>query len=64
MSTEEFDLYYKYHTAVESVGVDSDESSDVYSATGILLHKNATPEQINSLPAGLYIIGGKKILKR
>ncbi len=43
MSTEEFDLYYKYHTAVESVGVDSDESSDVYSATGILLHKNATP---------------------
>jgi len=38
--------------------------STVYSIQGYILIKNATAEQIDALPAGLYIIGGQKILKR
>lgn len=38
-------------------------NSDVYSIQGVLLIRNATPEQISSLPRGLYIVGGKKIRK-
>ena len=37
-------------------------SSDVYTPEGILVMKNATPEQINQLDSGLYIFQKKKIL--
>lgn len=41
------------------------ETSDIYSVTGILLHKNVNVADIlPSLPSGLYIAGGKKILVR
>ncbi|MBQ0074810.1 MAG: hypothetical protein KBT34_11520 [Prevotella sp.] len=38
-------------------------SNDVYSVSGTLLIKNASLTQINALPKGLYIIGGKAIAK-
>lgn len=37
---------------------------DVYNMMGICLIRNASPEQINALPKGLYIIGGKKVIIR
>lgn len=35
---------------------------DVYTASGILVLRNATAEQISELRPGLYIIGGKKVM--
>lgn len=64
VGTEEYDEYYKYYTGVEGVTADTDRQTDIYTMTGILLHKGATHEQIEALPAGMYVIGGKKIVKR
>ncbi len=55
---------------VNSGGVGSKEvedpnaPKDVYNMMGICLIRNATPEQISTLPKGLYIIGGKKVFIR
>lgn len=43
---------------------DPDAPGDVYNMMGICLIRNASPEQINALPKGLYIIGGKKVIIR
>lgn len=43
---------------------DTNAPKDVYNMMGICIKHNATPEQINSLPKGLYIIGGKKVIIR
>lgn len=37
---------------------------DIYTATGILLKRAATDSDIDALPAGLYIVGGRKFIKR
>lgn len=53
-------------SSVAAVGADSDVPSDVYNMQGILLKHNATADDLRSLPAGIYIVGGKKmvIMKR
>ena len=38
--------------------------NDVYTLQGILLKRNASQDYIDALPAGLYIIGGKKYVIR
>lgn len=43
--------------------VAASETSDVYSTSGVLLIRNATPAQISALPRGIYIMGGKTIVK-
>ena len=40
----------------------STEKADVFNLQGILITKDATKEQIQSLPRGLYLIGGKKVI--
>lgn len=50
-------------TSVGTITSDSD-TTDIYTMTGILIKRNATPEDIKALPPALYIIGGKKILIR
>lgn len=51
-----------------SVGVDLSDaevpSHDVYSITGILIMRDATDDHIEALPAGVYIVGNKKFVKR
>ena len=37
------------------------ETPYVYNMQGILMLRNATKEQISTLPSGLYIMNGKKI---
>lgn len=37
---------------------------DIYTLQGICIKRNATEEDINNLPNGLYIIGGRKIFIR
>lgn len=49
-------------SGIESVATDAKlTNTDVYTTTGILLYRNATPAQITSLPHGLYIIGSQKV---
>ena len=40
------------------------DSTDVYNLMGVCIMRNATHEKIEALPAGIYIVGGKKIIKR
>lgn len=48
---------------VDDVTSNGDDTPvDVYNLSGVIVLRQATPQQISSLPAGLYIAGGKKIL--
>ena len=52
---------------VEGTGVETitdAASADVYTATGILLIRNADEDAIRALAPGLYIIGGRKVMIR
>jgi len=49
---------------VEDIVADDDKPVDVYDISGVLVLRGANRDSINSLPAGLYIAGGKKILIR
>ena len=52
-------------TPVESVkaaGNGDDALSDVYTLDGVLVMKNATPQQVHELDSGLYIFQRKKVL--
>ena len=56
----------RYNTEVEEIYVNNDTTlpMNIYTLQGICIKRNATEEDINNLPKGIYIIGGKKILKR
>jgi hypothetical protein len=45
-----------------NVDINDNRSYSVYTLTGIRLFDDATSEDINNLPAGLYIINGKKVI--
>lgn len=50
------------NAAISGIATDSNEKVDVYNLQGIRLMHNVSPaEAIKQLPAGLYIMGGKKI---
>ncbi len=49
-------------TGVENLESDA-ASSTVYNLQGIVVLKNASAADINALPAGVYIVNGKKIVK-
>ena len=45
--------------------IESDEAqkaADVYNTLGVCVLRDATPQQIKALPAGLYLINGQKII--
>ena len=46
---------------IEQIAVDSSMSTDIFSLTGM---KVGSTEQMNQLPAGIYIINGKKVIIR
>lgn len=48
-------------SGIESITADDEDScNNVYNLQGILIKQKATKEEVNSLPSGIYIIGGKK----
>ena len=50
---------------IATLNADSVENnSNVYNVQGMLLIKAASAEQVKNLPAGMYIIGGKKVIVR
>lgn len=42
----------------------TDSNNDIYSIQGVLIKRNASSEDIDKLPSGFYIIGGKKRIIR
>ncbi len=53
-------------TGIESVNAAATvkANNDVYTVSGVLVLRNATPAQIKSLPTGLYIVDGKKFVQK
>ncbi|MDE6655034.1 MAG: leucine-rich repeat domain-containing protein, partial [Muribaculaceae bacterium] len=49
-------------TGISDIEGDTDRApQDIYNMQGICIRRNATQADIDALPAGLYIIGGKKV---
>lgn len=59
--TKETNIVVDKTNAIEEVVEVEILNNNVYNLQGILVVKNATESQINALPAGLYIINGKKV---
>lgn len=52
-------------SGIEEINADNTrDDNNVYNLQGIMLLRNATPAQIADLPAGLYIINGRKYIAR
>ena len=51
-------------TGIESVGVETGGRFLVYNVSGVLVLDTRDASMIDDLPAGLYIINGKKVLKK
>lgn len=52
-------------SGVESVSTGNvDANTDVYTVTGTLVLRNATEAQIKTLPAGIYVVGHRKLVIR
>ena len=49
-------------TGVENVISDKVSTGDIYNMQGICVKRAATTEDLNTLPTGIYIINGKKIV--
>ncbi|MGN0237724.1 MAG: fibronectin type III domain-containing protein [Lepagella sp.] len=49
-------------SGVENVISDKATTGDIYNMQGICVKRAATTEDLNTLPAGIYIINGKKIV--
>jgi hypothetical protein len=50
--------------AVNAIAIDNNVNSTVYNLQGVAVLRNASAEKIATLPAGLYIINGKKVVKK
>lgn len=49
-------------SGVRKIEVSDGKMQDVYNAAGVLILRNASESEINSLAPGLYIIGGRKVM--
>ena len=52
------------YSALDIISNDSEKVSNIYNLQGILVKRNATKEDFNTLPDGLYIVDGKKVIKK
>lgn len=49
---------------VIGIAADGNETVSVYNLQGVCVMENATKAAVSTLPAGIYIVNGKKIIKR
>lgn len=52
----------KVPDGIGNVTAGGNDTADVYNLQGVLVRKNATASGISTLPAGIYISGGKKVV--
>lgn len=60
--TQDTEIVVDKTNAIEDITINNVVNGNVYNLQGILVVKNASTEQISDLPAGLYIINGKKVV--
>ena len=48
--------------AIEDVFAETTTVADIFNLQGIIIKRNASKEDLHSLPAGIYIVNGKKIV--
>lgn len=49
-------------TGIDDITIDTDNRNDVYNLQGICIRRNATQADIDALPAGIYIVNGRKVI--
>ncbi|MDE5795532.1 MAG: hypothetical protein K2H75_00315, partial [Muribaculaceae bacterium] len=66
VGTAPFIYYYTVNniTGIENIGLTANETLDVYTITGVRVGHNLNRESLKTLPAGLYIVNGKKVMLR
>lgn len=58
-----WELFSRVLTGIDEIVPDNENKpGDLYNIQGILIKRNATEEDLNTLPSGIYILSGKKIL--
>jgi len=57
-----FELTTSATTGINTLKTDALDANNVYTLSGVLVKRNATSADIQALPAGVYISGGKKIV--
>lgn len=62
--TKDTNIVISDASGVENINIEKIATKNIYNMQGILIIKNANAEDINTLPAGLYIIDGKKIIRK
>lgn len=48
--------------AIEDVFAETTAVADIFNLQGIIIKRNASKEDLHSLPTGIYIVNGKKIV--
>ncbi len=51
-------------SGIESVSPDLGEKADVYNLQGVMIMRQADGDEVRQLPAGMYIVGGRKVFVR
>lgn len=62
--TKDTNIVISDASGVENINIEKIATKNIYNMQGILIIKNANAEDINTLPAGLYIIDGKKTIRK
>lgn len=62
--TNDTEIIISEASGIENIEMENAGNGNVYNMQGILIYKNASSEQINNLPAGLYIVNGKKVIRK
>lgn len=57
-------IQFTGHSAISILNPETNATADVYNLQGMCVLRAATPEQVNSLPKGIYVYANKKILVR
>ena len=62
--TKDTEIVISEATGIENINIENAYNGNVYNMQGVLIIKNANAEQVNTLPAGLYIVNGKKVIRK
>lgn len=62
--TKDTEIVISESSGIENINIENIDNGNVYNMQGILIIKNANAEQINALPAGFYIVNGKKVVRK